>query len=509
MEIELIGALDYKKVKTALEERVKDEAAVEELLEELKKIEIAGRSEKVATAARLSRFAGNVFEILGMSEEKTLAQNSKFAAMVSGMGHNSITDHDYCLFALKDVSALIEQTIIAERYSSFTIKSRREVDFANAGFYVPDFHDQKGNLLPNNDKIQEEYKEYMKELFGKYGEFLDKGIKKEDARFILPYSYHSNIIMGVDAHILKDMIIKYTKTKYAKIGEIREFGERLLEIARENIPYIVPEIEKFPMLEEDSVEAYLSEVIPKEKYKILPETVLLDSTAKVDETVVIAAIMRRYQYSKSKARKVYQESQAKDPKFAEKTIRKIAFESDGLELSQVNFKFQIPISYAVLTHMTRHRAHDIIVPDFAPLPDLKQFKEVPSIKKTCEKEYQDVYKRNAKMVEKFKTKYGVREEDLVHFVLSGNMVNIITNINGKALQHIVGLRACNKTQWETRAIANKFIELVTNLKGAEAFASILGPTCVTQGICNEGKECCGKVYTLKNCKMPPREEEKK
>lgn len=56
--------------------------------------------------------------------------------------------------------------------------------------------------------------------------------KLEDARFILPYCYYSNIMMGIDAHTLKDMIIKFTKTKYAKIEELRLFGERLKEIAR-------------------------------------------------------------------------------------------------------------------------------------------------------------------------------------------------------------------------------------------------------------------------------------
>lgn len=508
MEIKLIGALDYKKVRTALLEKVKEESAVEELLDTLKEIEIQGRTEKVAAAGRLSRFVGDVFEILGMTEEKTLKQNAKFAAMVTGMGHNSIADHDYCVFALKDVSILIEQSIIAERYSSFTIKSRREVDFSQVGFYTPDFHDLDGNLLKDNNEVKAEYQNYMRTLFNEYTLFLNKGLKKEDARFILPYSYNSNIIMGVDAHTLKDMIIKYTKTKYAKIQELREFGEKLFEIVKVNMPYLVKEIEDTEYKETDPVEDYLNETIPERKYKILKGTVLLDCTDNVDESIAVAAIMRRYQYDKKKAIKVYNVAMKKDSDFAKKLIRKISFEGDGLELTQVNFKFQIPISYAVLTHLTRHRAHDIIVPDFAPLPDLTQYKEVPSIKKKCQEEYDAVFARNIEMVEKFKNEYGIREEDLVHFVLSGNMVNCMTDINGKSLQHIVGLRDCNKTQWETRGIARAMKGLVGSVKGAENYASTLGATCVTQGICNEGRECCGKVYTLKNCKMPPRNENK-
>lgn len=505
MEIKLIGALDYKKVRAVLLEKIKDEAAVEELLETLKEIEVQGRTEKVATAGRLSRFAGDVFEILGMSEEKTLEQNAKFASIVTGMGHNSIADHDYCVFALKDVSILVEQSIIAERYSSFTIKSRREVDFSKVGFYTPDFHDLDGKILKNNEAIKNEYQEYMNSLFNEYAIFLEKGLKKEDARFILPYSYNSNIIMGVDAHTLKEMIIKYTKTKYAKIQELKEFGEKLYEIAKVNMPYLIKEIDDTKYQETDPVEDYLNETIRKDKYKILRGTKLLDCTSAIDETIATAAIMRRYQYDIQKAKKVYNIAMRKDPEFASKLIRKISLEGDGLELTQVNFKFQIPLSYAVLTHLTRHRAHDIIVPDFAPLPDLTQYKEVPAIKKLCQQDYDRIFERNFQLVEKFKNEYGVREEDLVHFVLSGNMVNCMTDINGKSLQHIVALRDCNKTQWETRGMARAMKGLVENIKGAENYASTLGASCVTQGICNEGRECCGKVYTLKNCKMPPRD----
>ena len=72
------------------------------------------------------------------------------------MGHDSISDHDYCVFAIKDVSPIVEQTIIEERFASFTIKSRREADFSQVGFYVPDFHDENGNILPNNEKLKEE-----------------------------------------------------------------------------------------------------------------------------------------------------------------------------------------------------------------------------------------------------------------------------------------------------------------------------------------------------------------
>ena len=253
MEIELIGALDYAKLKEELKGKVEN---LEELVEVLRKNELERRIEVVSTAGRLSRNPGTVFDVLGLSENKTIEQNLSFIRRVVTMGHDSITDHDYCVFAIKDVSPVIEQTIIAERLSSFTIKSRREVDFSKVGYYIPDFHDKAGNVLKNNEDIKKEYQEHESSLFAAYEQLVEKGIPLEDARFILPYSYYSNIIMGVDAHTLKDMIIKYTKTKYSKISELREFGERLYEIAKEKVPYIISEIDKVSVKEEDSVDLY-------------------------------------------------------------------------------------------------------------------------------------------------------------------------------------------------------------------------------------------------------------
>ena len=238
MEIQLLGAFDYYK----LRELLKTKGISEELIEEIEKLEIKQRSKIVSAAGRISRFPGDVFEALSISEANEFEKNVNYIKRVIAMGHDSITDHDYCVFAIKNVSPIIEQTIIAERFCSFTIKSRREVDFSNVGFYVPDFRNKKGKIISNNEVVKKEYKEYMDSLFNKYVYFVELGITKEDARFILPYSYNSNIIMGIDAHVLKDLIIKFTKTKYANIAEIKEFGEKLRKIAEKNIPYIIEQM---------------------------------------------------------------------------------------------------------------------------------------------------------------------------------------------------------------------------------------------------------------------------
>lgn len=500
MKIELISAIDYDKLKELLEKQKFAKNSTKKVIEIIKELENKRRTDIVSTAGRLSRFQGNVYEVLDQSEMKSLINNIKFINRVTSMGHNSIEDHDYCVFALSDVSAVVEQTIIAERFSSFTIKSRREVNFSNAGFYTPIFRDNSLEEVKSNTFITEEYLEHENSLFNDYAKLVDMGIPLEDARYVTPYSFNSNILMGVDAHTLEDMIIKFTKTKYANIQELKEFGLRLYEIAKEKIPYIADNVDKAPIQLYSSVEEFLNNNLEKEDYYTVDDPKILNHSQNIDDTILIAALMRRYRYDFDHAAYIYQEAIEKDSMFKEKLMKKIAFEDDGLELSQVNFDLQLSLSYAVLTHLTRHRTHRIIVPDFVPNPDLTQYQVPPTIVRKCLDYYREIMKKNNDMYNHFKNDYQICPEDLVYFTLAGTLTNIVTNMNGQDLYHILGLRECNKSQWETRAMAYGIHKEINNLPDAQNFSKILGATCETQGFCKEGKECCGRIYKLKGRK---------
>lgn len=500
VEIKLLGALDYDKVERLLGKNILDDRLCHEVLEEIKKLEIARRAEIVSSAGRLSRANGNVLDIVSLSEEKTLTQNTDFSKRIIGMGHDSIIDHDYSVFALKDVSPVVEQTIIEERFSSFTIKSRREVDFSKVGFVVPDFHDKDGNIIPNNDEVKKEYINHMQMLFDTYSTLKGHGVPAEDARFVLPYCYHSNIIMGVDAHTLKNLIIKLTKGKDSNITELRKLGEELYKIAKTNMPYIIDEIDKVEAKSSDPVDSYLTDYIPKKKYKVGDKSTLVSYTfGDIDTIILRSAIMRRYQYSVKEADEYLEKAMEVNPNFKKELMKKIAFNSDGEELSQVNFQLSIPLSYAILTHLTRHRTQHIMVPDFIPNPDLEQYKIPPTIIKNEEsrRAFERAFLTNKTVYDKFKNDYGIREEDLVYFTLSGNTLNVLTNMDGKTVRHILALRECTKAQWETRNMANEIHKSIKeNIPSASIFETVLGPSCVTTGQCHEGRECCGRVYSL-------------
>ena len=465
-----------------------------ELLGGYTKDELDSRIKKVAAAGKLSRYPGNVLEVLETCNDTE--KNIKLIKRIIGMGHKSIIEHDYLVFALCDVTPIVEQTIIGNRLTSFTIKSRREVDFRNVGFYIPGFRDKSLNIHKDNEKLKEKYITHMKYLFNTYGDIVDLGINKEDARFVLPYSYHSNIIMGLDARELEKLIISLVSGHLSKINDLKDFGNELLSITREYVPYLTDSIDKeMEKNTDDTSFKYLEDLCPRPEIKVIDKPKLISYTPDSDDVIINSSIMYHYQCDKNTANSIVEKAINKDSSFKEKFMNIILHKNESRELEQVQFTFQIPISLSILTHLTRHRTHSLLIPEFTPLWDFNNYITPATISanKDCLKLYTEAVKKNIQVLEEFKSA-GVIEEDLVHFYLGCQMLNVVTTLNARTAQWICRMRCCNKAQWQIRNIAKEIarqIKYVSPLLGRG-----LGSTCVTDLVCNEGKECCGLINTL-------------
>ena len=461
-----------------------------ELLGGCTKEELESRIQRVASAGKLSRFPGNVFDVLESCNN--YESNLKLIKRIIKMGHKSIIEHDYLVFALVDVSPIVEQTIIGNRLTSFTIKSRREVDFRNVGYYIPDFRDKKMEVHKKNEALKEKYIKHMQYLFNEYANLVDNGINVEDARFILPYSYNSNIIMGLDARELEKLVISLLYGELSNISELKELGTLLLNIIEEKVPYLTDSIHNSKLDNKNPFE-YIDKLVKKPEIKICEKTKLIKYTQNADDIVLGTAIMYYYQCTPEQAQEILMEMQSKDINAKEKLMEIILNKTENRELEFVNFEFQIPISLSILTHLTRHRMHSLLVPGFVKMWDLNNYIIPDTIKAKYEKKYNEIFRKNIEIYNEF-VKEEIAEEDLIYFYLGGNMCNVVTNVSARSLQWISRMRCCNKAQWQIRNIAKDMVKQVKEV--APLIGKGLGPTCITKRICNEGKESCGLINKL-------------
>lgn len=453
------------------------------------KEEIEKRLQVVAAAGNLSRADGTVTQVF--ESRNDYEANLKLARAVVGYGHKSIAEHDYLVFAIEDVTPIVEQTIIGYRLTSFTIKSRRNVDFRNVGFYVPEFKDKDGNVLPNNAELQDKYSRYMQTLFDKYGELVDESIPVEDCRYVLPYSYHSNIIMGADCNELLRMTSDLLYGKLSHIDELREVGEQFKKVILEKAPYLSRALEKEAgkSYYEDQF-GYLDGMVEETGMvngELLDGVHMTNHNVNPDWTVLCNIIMARYQVSREKAEDILHELGHSETGIKRHMMQSLIKSKNQRELEQVSFSFELPISLAVLTHITRHRMHSLLVPDFVPLWNMENYVTPETVAENHEDEYRTIFAENALMVEWFKEQ-GVRDEDLVYFYLSGNACNIYTTMNARTLEWISRMRCCNKAQWEIRGLVNEMVSQAS--KVAPLIGEGLGPYCKVEGHCPEGKDSC-------------------
>lgn len=449
------------------------------------KEEIEKRLQIVASAGNLSRADGTVTQVI--ENHLDYESNLKLARAIVGYGHKSISEHDYLVFALEDVTPIIEQIIISYRLTSFTIKSRRNVDFRNVGFYVPNFMDKDGNVLSNNLELQREYRDYMQSLFNKYGDLVDEELPVEDCRYILPYSYHSNIIMGCDANELLRVTSDLLYGKASHITEVHELGEKLAEMINNYVPYLVRSLNQ-----ETNKDYYIDRFsfldnIVDSNIEMIQEPKLTKYTEDADMIVLKNILMVRYQISYDEASNVLDKLVTEDNEIKEKMMDALLKSKSQRELEQVMYSFETSISLAVLTHLTRHRMHSLLIPDFVPMWNLDNYIIPESVRINHENEYKKIYSDNKLMMEKFKAN-GVRDEDLVYFYLSGNTCNVFTSMNARTLEWISRMRCCNKAQWEIRNIIKKFVDDVKEVN--PLIGTCLGPTCEVLGYCPEGKDSC-------------------
>lgn len=453
--------------------------------------ELKKRVQMVAAAGKLSQYPGNVFEVLEDSDD--YVENLKVIKRITKMGHKSIMEHDYLVFALVDVTPIIEQIIIGFRLTSFTIKSRRYVDFRDAGFHMTDFRNSEYSLHMENKDLRSKYRKHMNFMFKEYSALVDAGIPNEDARFVLPYSFHSNIVMGLDARELEKMVIYLLYGEYSKITEVRELGEKLFDIIKKQVPYLTANIEKYV---ERPVRYDYRRVIQQRKtdVEILKKPRLLDYDASPDDKVIETMIMYENQCGYDEAYQIICEAEEEDSDFRAKVMDEIIHKDEARELEQVSFTYQIPISLAVLTHLTRHRMHSLMVPNFVPLWNFKDYIIPDTIKNSIMLErFKKAVETNMKVMEEFRNS-GVVEEDLVYFYLGAQMCNVITTMNARSLVWFSRMRCCNRAQWQIRNIAN--VMTAEAKKVAPLIGRGFGPSCVVDHICNEGKKSCGLLQKI-------------
>ena len=415
-----------------------------------------------AASARMSTQQGTAMEIYEKSagDEKDLNLLNK----VLSSGHKSVIEHQTLTVAFNDVSVLAEQFLIECRLASFTVKSRRYVDFGSAGWVCPEGLTEAQKAL---------YDKTMSARFEDYRQLLELGVPKEDARFVLPYCLRSNFFMTLNARELIGLVCAMIQGRGKGFCEIEALGRQLKAQFDGMYPGVIDaEAKRYPRYEPMSLPGKIHLGTDREG-----DAELIDAPGDTEGFLdAVYGFTGRFPMSYTEAHGYAMMTDAR-PR----------------ELEMLHYTFKIKrVSLACVTHFTRHRMLSLLVPPVSRALSQGDYVLPETVK--ADSRAETIYRRAFEaqgLAAREALVLGVCMENLSYFALSGHELDLMISMNLRELIHFMKLRTCRRAQWEIRGVAWKMLRLLCDLE-PEVFTRI-GPSCV-YGKCPEGRMSCGRPY---------------
>ncbi len=167
-----------------------------------------------------------------LSFDKITADSAeKFIKMLISRGHESVIEHATATFRISGVSRTMTHQLVRHRLASYTQQSQRVVNEEKLRNYTtpPD--------IKNSDiTVQKLYSNTMKQAFDLYKILISRGIRRQDARFVLPNACHTEIVMTCNLRNWRH-VIKMRSTKHAQ-WEIRSVIREILKILQRECPCV-------------------------------------------------------------------------------------------------------------------------------------------------------------------------------------------------------------------------------------------------------------------------------
>ncbi len=145
-------------------------------------------------------------------------KTSDFIQKLIGMGHETPLEHAYASFMITGYSRSMTHQLVRHRLMAVSQKSQRYVKENDFDYVTP----------PElSDDNTEEFASDMKIIQGMYKKWLDKGLKKEDARFVLPNACATEIMISANFREFRH-IFNIRCTRHAQ-WEIRNVCMKMLK----------------------------------------------------------------------------------------------------------------------------------------------------------------------------------------------------------------------------------------------------------------------------------------
>ncbi len=144
-------------------------------------------------------------------------------------GHHSILEHASASFRITGASRAFTHQLVRHRLASYSQQSQRYVDEAGFNYIMPDA------ILADPEAAQV-FRGFMARAEEAYRDLRTRGIRKEDARFVLPNALESQIVFSANFRELR--AIFHLRLDRSAQWEIRRVCVEMLALLQGEAPSV-------------------------------------------------------------------------------------------------------------------------------------------------------------------------------------------------------------------------------------------------------------------------------
>jgi len=144
-------------------------------------------------------------------------------------GHLSILEHASATFRIQGASRAFTHQLVRHRLASFSQQSQRYVDENEFHYIIPPD-------IEKNAEAQKVFRDFIEQSRAAYVKLRELGIKKEDARFVLPNALESQIVFSANFRELR--FIFTLRLHRSAQWEIRRVCTEMLKIMQREAPSV-------------------------------------------------------------------------------------------------------------------------------------------------------------------------------------------------------------------------------------------------------------------------------
>ncbi len=177
--------------------------------------------------------AGRAAGICWDKEEKE--EYGAFIRRVVKKGHESVIEHVSFTFRIEGVSRALTHQLVRHRIASYSQRSQRYVDEGEFEYVMP----------PNVERDEEARKlfvDFMEKSKELYDRLRGMGIRKQDARFVLPNACESKIVVTMNARSLRNFF--HLRMARGAQWEIRKLATKMFDLVHDVAPELFEDLKE-------------------------------------------------------------------------------------------------------------------------------------------------------------------------------------------------------------------------------------------------------------------------